>query len=282
MAECNVASVRTYCKPTFIYVLMDPDTLEVRYLGKTVKPIERRLAVHISHAKRVGHKRHVAAWIRSLLDVGKKPIIQSVETVSPNGDWVAAEQRWIAELLEAGADLCNLTDGGEGAPGYKPSPEEIERFRASLTGERNHNYGKAIPPHVLEAMLSASREKRKDPEWVAWWKVQRKAGYTPESRAKSNAALVDPVNREKAKPIRAKAMRNFDTRVVIGVKSRDSWEKNREKIIAAQNRGKGPEWKKKQSEIRTALWADPVWRASILEKRRQAFIHKRQKLLSPT
>lgn len=37
---------------TFLYILKDPETEEIRYVGKTVKKLEHRLKEHISACKR--------------------------------------------------------------------------------------------------------------------------------------------------------------------------------------------------------------------------------------
>lgn len=52
---------------TLIYVLKDPDTNEIRYVGKTIKPLDSRLANHIYHAKKPKHRNKRLNWIRSLL-----------------------------------------------------------------------------------------------------------------------------------------------------------------------------------------------------------------------
>lgn len=42
--------------PVKIYVLKHPDTLEARYVGKTVRSLSRRLGNHIANAKGNKHK----------------------------------------------------------------------------------------------------------------------------------------------------------------------------------------------------------------------------------
>ena len=41
-----------------IYALKHPDTLEVRYVGKTVRSLSRRLGNHIANAKGNKHNKH--------------------------------------------------------------------------------------------------------------------------------------------------------------------------------------------------------------------------------
>lgn len=46
-----------------IYTLKHPDTLEVRYVGKTVRSLSRRLGNHIANAKGNKHNKHLSNWI---------------------------------------------------------------------------------------------------------------------------------------------------------------------------------------------------------------------------
>jgi hypothetical protein len=106
---------------TYIYALVDPRDGQVRYVGKTVKKPEHRLAAHLCEAfSKERSNWHKSRWLRSLLQQNLKPKIQIFEEVSEE---VAseAEQRWIAYGRLQGWRLTNLTDGGEGAPGCVPT-----------------------------------------------------------------------------------------------------------------------------------------------------------------
>ena len=94
-----------------IYVLKDPRTLEVRYVGKSKDP-KSRLADHLcpSNLRGVCHR---ASWIRYLLARNLRPVLEVVETCS-DFIWEAREVYWIKHYKELGARLTNTTDGGEG------------------------------------------------------------------------------------------------------------------------------------------------------------------------
>lgn len=100
-----------------IYALCEPDTGEVRYVGKTVEKPARRLVYHLNRAK--SDRRHLpsARWIFKRSCEGKRPIVRELEKVSENDDWASREKYWIAYFRSAGADLLNLTEGGEGNSG---------------------------------------------------------------------------------------------------------------------------------------------------------------------
>lgn len=99
---------------TKIYRLKDPITLEVRYVGKTVSSLEKRLGEHISYSKK--GKTHRDNWIKSLPD---RPIIELIEECD-DSIWEERERYWITYYK---ARLTNHTDGGEGMLGNIPSIE---------------------------------------------------------------------------------------------------------------------------------------------------------------
>ena len=93
-----------------IYILKHPITLEVRYVGQAVNTV-RRLDKHIQTAKILTNTRHISNWIRSL---SSKPILEIVDSCN-NTLSNERERCWIRYYREIGCDLCNASDGGEGA-----------------------------------------------------------------------------------------------------------------------------------------------------------------------
>lgn len=91
-----------------IYTLADPISLKVRYVGKTVYPLEIRLRKHLVTYE----KNHRANWIRSLTKNNLKPIIELIEEVEES-DWKFWEMYWIEQLNQWGFKLINATKGGE-------------------------------------------------------------------------------------------------------------------------------------------------------------------------
>jgi hypothetical protein len=134
-------------KPTRIYVLKDPRTDEIRYVGKTVKTLQGRLNVHMSNA-RSGHLRHCARWIRGLLLVGLQPVIEEIELVTD--DWGRRERFWISHYKAAGCNLTNHTEGGEGHLGHSPSAATRKKIGDASRGRRHSQESKT--------MISAARK----------------------------------------------------------------------------------------------------------------------------
>lgn len=119
---------------TNIYTLSDPSTGEVRYVGKTCKSLSNRYSQHIYSWKRSAGKRlsHVNARIKSLAVDNKKPIIELVDTVE-DCSWQDAEKGYIRLYKSFGCNLTNLTLGGEGTSGYKPTEESKNKRLKSLS-----------------------------------------------------------------------------------------------------------------------------------------------------
>ncbi len=96
----------------YIYVLKDPDTQLVRYIGKT-GDIKQRFRGHIYEATHSDYSdspcSHKNNWIRKIIDSGKMPIIEAIEEITYER-CNEREKYWISYF---GRDnLVNETDGG--------------------------------------------------------------------------------------------------------------------------------------------------------------------------
>lgn len=116
---------------TRIYVLKDPDSLEIRYVGKTVSSLLSRLGGHIADAKRQKVNNHRTNWIRKIISNNKLPIIEEVDKC-PWNESQGLETYYISYFRNKGCDLLNETEGGEGNLGNIPSKETIQKRKDSL------------------------------------------------------------------------------------------------------------------------------------------------------
>jgi len=94
-----------------IYTLRHPESLEIRYIGRTKNSLKTRLNGHLSKAKNNKFKTHKDNW---LLSLDCKPIIELLKIVI---GWEASyieEQNIIRNYLEDGYNLTNLHDRGTG------------------------------------------------------------------------------------------------------------------------------------------------------------------------
>ena len=140
----------------FIYTLQHPETLEVKYVGKT-NDIQRRYYQHtsIKCLTNTGSKK-LAVWILKLLKSDLKPIMSIIEEC--NFDWQSREVHWIKYYKDKGYDLCNLSTGGDGVghtesskskiasslKGRVRSQEEKDKISKAMIGKKRPMSGKAI------------------------------------------------------------------------------------------------------------------------------------------
>lgn len=97
-------------KPKFaeIYILWDPRTEGVRYIGKAISARTRYLQ-HLREAKRLSTPLY--AWIRKLQAEGVQPSYDVVMTCCIES-WEAAERAFIALARIDGDPILNVADGG--------------------------------------------------------------------------------------------------------------------------------------------------------------------------
>ena len=95
---------------TNIYVLIDPRTNMIRYVGKA-NNVTQRYQAHLNRARK--HQIHKKNWIEQLKREGLKPIIEVIDVV-PIADWIFWETYWISQARTWGFDLINYTSGGDG------------------------------------------------------------------------------------------------------------------------------------------------------------------------
>lgn len=97
---------------TYIYIMQCPQTLDVRYVGKTNNPSLRKRS-HLWHSLK--GRTHCSRWVKNLSDRGFMPIFTVIDQI--NGEWEWLEIYWIEQFKNWGYNLTNLTKGGEGAYG---------------------------------------------------------------------------------------------------------------------------------------------------------------------
>jgi len=96
-----------------LYLLRDPRTTEVRYVGCCEKPAAR-LNGHVNGNYR---SRHVAKWVDSLIAIGLRPDMDIVETCVGKANALRREKQLIAEWFAVcGQRLLNTF----GVPDFFP------------------------------------------------------------------------------------------------------------------------------------------------------------------
>ncbi|OQB16591.1 MAG: GIY-YIG catalytic domain protein [Parcubacteria group bacterium ADurb.Bin192] len=132
---------------TYIYGLKDPETQEMRYVGKSNNPASR----YSQHMQDKTSNKHKWNWIKQLADKGLKPELVIIEEVLYK-KWEERERFWIKEYAEAGAPLVNILEGGAHYP-VKIQPEWAELIEPFLTGA------------LLDKFKTLSEDEQKDICW---------------------------------------------------------------------------------------------------------------------
>ena len=95
---------------TYIYALEDPNTNEVRYIGKSDAP-KSRCANHLAMSK-ADVNIHKKRWIAKLKRNGQKPNLIILERV-PEREWQDRERWWIQHGRDSSWPLTNIASGGD-------------------------------------------------------------------------------------------------------------------------------------------------------------------------
>lgn len=140
-------------KINYIYVLKDPLTNELMYVGKTTNP-KKRLNQHINNSKK--RKTYVNIWVNNLLQSNNKPIMEIIDSCIDN-NWVELERKWTELIYLENKKLCNLTY-------IKDKDTRNPDYSINLTTRKNIK--------LFEEINFLIKNKKLDPEIV-------KKFYTP-------------------------------------------------------------------------------------------------------
>lgn len=151
---------------TRLYVLIDPVTLEIRYVGLTTMTLRDRLSGHCSGQG----KTYAQHWIKSLLQSGLKPLIAEIDVVD---DDLAddAERFYIQEYRSLGCRLTNCCGGGR-----------KNRIVSKETREKQSVVRKGKQPWLGRTHSTESREKMSE--------VKKGKTLSPETRMKISTFLL--------------------------------------------------------------------------------------------
>lgn len=115
-----------------VYGLIDPRNRELRYIGVTTQPLERRLSGHIGSISDKNQSSRVK-WLRELVERGLRPEIFEIEVVDDFQE-VEAERFYIQYFSYIGCRLTNV---------YVPYPPI--------------DVGKSLPQEILDLMVYRKR-----------------------------------------------------------------------------------------------------------------------------
>lgn len=138
--------------PNYIYALIDPQTNQIRYVGKT-NNLKLRFRGHINEAKR-GKRDHKNRWVASLLKKDFVPVVRVLEECGD--DWKEKETYWIAKLR---SDGCNLTNSKLGGDGIDPCEESRRKMSDAKKGKTPWNKGKKTSDESKRKQSEAARRR---------------------------------------------------------------------------------------------------------------------------
>lgn len=122
----------------YIYILKDPISLKIRYVGKTSKPT-KRIKRHMCNSSLAESWTKKNKWLLNLKKSNLLPIIEIIDET--DGNINDLEIKWIKHYRDMGIGLTNMTDGGDGCShnkGKKLTKDTINRMK------HNHPFRKDI------------------------------------------------------------------------------------------------------------------------------------------
>jgi hypothetical protein len=142
----------------------------------------KRCEFHLDEAKYyTKRKSKKLNKIRKLMALGMKPVITKVEENVSDAQAIDFECLLIAEMRNIGIPLTNMTDGGDGAKGYKHT-EEHKKYVTQLFKGRI----------VSEETKQKMRKPRSEIAKANMAKAQKESTYRPseETKRKTSEALL--------------------------------------------------------------------------------------------
>lgn len=94
---------KNYC----IYILVDPRTEAVRYVGKTGWAFQKRFIEHLWTARATQATTPRYEWMRELLATGEQPRIDIIDWCETEKEAYQIEREWIECYRQLGAKLTN-------------------------------------------------------------------------------------------------------------------------------------------------------------------------------
>lgn len=155
----------TKATEVYIYTLSDPDSGEVRYIGKA-NDINKRLATHIRDSRR--SNRPICNWVAKLIRSGKVPVITTIAICTPES-WQEEERKQIALFRSTHSNLLNLADGGD-QPGINIESNRTNGRKVAkmIHGDTELHRIWRIKKNAADALKWM--EKNSTPERLEWFK----------------------------------------------------------------------------------------------------------------
>lgn len=175
-----------------IYVLKDPTTFEIRYVGLSSN-VDKRYIEHIKD-KVTSYKQR---WVNTLLKNNEKPLLEIIESNLTLSEAFELEISYIEKYKNRGFKLTNSTIGGNAPMANKTHSNETKiKMSVGRKGINNSFYNKN---HSEESKFKISNSLKGKPSWNAGKKLSTehieklkiaKINYIPPNKGKTRFDLV--------------------------------------------------------------------------------------------
>lgn len=154
-------------RTAYIYALLDPETNEPRYIGKSCDP-RNRFNQHVSSSRRPAWPVHI--WMASLSRKGLLPIMEVVDICGD--DWPEVETHWISEIKKIpGSRLLNASSGGDGHDFYSdPKDKRLWTIKKKMGDYLKFFRAHGMQDSIDKAHANMRRAAKMRPDLFGRWK----------------------------------------------------------------------------------------------------------------
>lgn len=155
-----------------IYALVDPNTNEIRYIGRSSNKLKRPKS-HWQDPKVRNRRDYCHNWIRSIAPIRPEILVLESWHVATNDEINESEVFWIAYYKSIGSKLTNLTVGGEGSSGVKRSAETRAKLSRARTGKK---YGPQSAEHKAKriAAIKGLKPSKNTTDGLKRWQLENR------------------------------------------------------------------------------------------------------------
>lgn len=245
-----------------IYVLRDPRSGEIRYVGHTVGSLAARLVSHLSEARTSKEETYKLRWLRQLQSKHLKPTIHFVAATTIN-DWEDKERRAIAKARELGHPLTNTSPGGAGH--YRFSPERVQRHAATALATWQAKSPAEQQAHIEKitcAIRSALAEKVAVAGRDAYWTSRGEKMSAGKARAKAARVAAGVDEKEHQREVAVKRQASEKQQAYWAAADEKTRQSHGERIIAGRERRAAElgitreEYERRRGVILRQKWAE--------------------------
>lgn len=226
----------------YIYVLKDPTTLEIKYVGQT-NDVDRRYRDHIRKSLKEDdeeYNTYKSRWIRKIINLGFKPLIEVIDECHSYKESNEKENKWVAHFYESGSQLTN-----------------------------SHSTDVAEHSEETRKKMSSARKGKKLEEIVGKEKaLELKEYYSEKMKINNVNKSYDPIVREKISDTLKEYFSNPENHWAYGLKmTNEHNEKLRQaKLNNPKNVGnKKPRTEEQKEKIRNSIIGKKIERHKILQ-----------------